>query len=170
MARNNEKNYGVLNRLYLQNNYKEHKERPTLNTLHTAKAIRRWIPVIKSDIQYCLHHLSGVRNYPEYKIKEYQKRLEMLQDEYQCFVEKHRELDPIRSELTTPGDIHSYIPKKQLKKKRKRNNQNNNQDSKKRKMEVPDTIPMPLLDLYPPDPVEDQDEAVTSVEENSCII
>eukprot|EP01112_Ceratiomyxa_fruticulosa_P012515 TRINITY_DN3469_c0_g1_i1.p1 TRINITY_DN3469_c0_g1~~TRINITY_DN3469_c0_g1_i1.p1 ORF type:complete len:144 (+),score=27.66 TRINITY_DN3469_c0_g1_i1:46-432(+) len=112
MARNEEKNVGVLNRLYLQSYYEEQKKkkRPPLHTLSTAAEVRKWIPHIKGEINFCLHHLSGVRNYPEYKINEFKDRLEYVKKEYRKWVNRVLELDP--DYIGTPGDHHAYISKR----------------------------------------------------------
>lgn len=44
----------------------------TQHTLQTAAEVRKWIPSIKRDIFYCLRHLSGIRNYRETKMAEFQ--------------------------------------------------------------------------------------------------
>jgi len=72
----------------------------------------RWIPGIKWEINFCLHHLSGIRNYPDYKIREFQERLEQLRGEYKRWVRKAIELDPDTPGV--PGDPHSYVSKKKM--------------------------------------------------------
>eukprot|EP00026_Physarum_polycephalum_P003734 Phypoly_transcript_03748.p2 GENE.Phypoly_transcript_03748~~Phypoly_transcript_03748.p2 ORF type:complete len:356 (-),score=58.69 Phypoly_transcript_03748:106-1173(-) len=114
MARNEEKNYTILNRLYLENQAKLSKdkkpERPNLNTLTTAAEVKKWIPGIKWEINFCLHHLSGIRNYPDYKIREFQERLEQLKVEYKRWVKRTLELDP--DTIGVPGNPHIYHSKK----------------------------------------------------------
>jgi hypothetical protein len=80
--------------------------------LHTAAEIRQWIPSIKKEIDFCLRHLSGIRNYPDYKIKEFQERLAALETEYKRFVAKCKALDPTMPGV--PGDPHPYISKRKL--------------------------------------------------------
>ncbi len=94
MARNQEKNQTELNRLWLSklhasmiispNKYlisltlilgEKRRGRPKLETLQTAAEIKRWIPSIKTELWFCLRHASGIRNYPDYKIKEFQRTL-----------------------------------------------------------------------------------------------
>lgn len=114
MARNEEKNFTILNRLYLENQAKLSKdkqpERPNLNTLSTASEVKKWIPGIKWEINFCLHHLSGIRNYPDYKIREFQERLEQLKVEYKRWVKRTLELDPYT--IGIPGNPHIYHSKR----------------------------------------------------------
>jgi len=130
MARNEEKNYTILNRLYLENQAKLSKdkqpERPNLNTLNTASEVKRWIPSIKWEINFCLHHLSGIRNYPDYKIREFQERLDQLKIEYKRWVKRTLELDP--DTIGVPGNPHIYHSKRTVQehKMRKRNVQTSN--------------------------------------------
>jgi hypothetical protein len=134
MARNEEKNLSELNRFYLQKLKEKEEEtkekRPHLNTLKSASEIKKWIPSIKSEILFCLRHLSGIRNYPEYKIKEFQERLEYLKREYRRWVKKCLELDP--NTIGIPGEPHAYISeKKNFDKKRKEFNSLHNDNEEK---------------------------------------
>ncbi|ORX91486.1 hypothetical protein K493DRAFT_50386 [Basidiobolus meristosporus CBS 931.73] len=114
MARNSEKQLSGLNRFLRAQEDEFLKEkiqkRPPLKTLNTAAEVRSWIPSIKKDISYCLHHLSGVRNYSEKKIAEFRERLQFLEREYERFVKKVRELDP--DAIGTPGEAHKYYSKR----------------------------------------------------------
>eukprot|EP01127_Copromyxa_protea_P011105 TRINITY_DN2772_c0_g1_i1.p1 TRINITY_DN2772_c0_g1~~TRINITY_DN2772_c0_g1_i1.p1 ORF type:complete len:133 (+),score=22.19 TRINITY_DN2772_c0_g1_i1:23-421(+) len=116
MARNSEKNLAGLNRLWLKEQADKNKKasRPPLGSLKTAAEVRRWIPSIKAEIELCLRHLSGVRNYPEYKIKEFQQRLERLENEHKLFCAKCQKLDPVRASIAEPGKPHAYISKRKL--------------------------------------------------------
>ncbi|KAK9766114.1 hypothetical protein K7432_005045 [Basidiobolus ranarum] len=116
MSRNSEKQLSGLNRFLRAQEEESLKDkiqkRPPLKTLNTASEIKNWIPSIKRDISYCLHHLSGVRNYPEKKISEFQERLELLEREYERFVKKVKVLDP--STIGTPGEAHKYYSKRKF--------------------------------------------------------
>ncbi|KAL3867817.1 hypothetical protein ACJMK2_040664 [Sinanodonta woodiana] len=97
MARNEEKQFGRLNRLYLekekQEYLKKHPQRPKLNSLNSADEIKKWLPSIKTDIDFCLKQ-SQVACYPDTKIKEYSQKIESLSREYKAFLRKHKQLDP----------------------------------------------------------------------------
>ncbi|KAL6043062.1 Dynein intermediate chain 2, ciliary [Balamuthia mandrillaris] len=83
------------------------------HTLRTASEVRQWIPSIKAEMDHCLHHLSGVRNYSDSKIKEFQERLALLQREHKKWVRRVLELDPAAREGGfTPGDPHPYLSKR----------------------------------------------------------
>jgi len=84
------------------------------STLTTANEVKRWIPNIKAEIQFCLHHLSGVRNYPDYKIKEFKERLERLQNEHKRWVRRALELNPSEKYIGVPGEPHAYVSKKRM--------------------------------------------------------
>jgi len=129
MARNSEKNLTVLNRLYLQREAEKNKKekRPPLSRLDTAEEIRKWIPSIKQEINFCLRHLSGIRNYPEYKIREFKERLGSLEKEYKRFVSKCSALDPDTTIFSTPGDPHAYISKRKIQEARKQRIQEESQ-------------------------------------------
>uniref|UniRef100_A0A3B5LQP0 Si:dkey-86e18.1 n=1 Tax=Xiphophorus couchianus TaxID=32473 RepID=A0A3B5LQP0_9TELE len=99
MARNEEKQQGRLNRLWLQKEREEgrlkdvNKRRPKLSTLNSAPSVKKWIPSIKSEIEYCLQQ-SQLPHYPERKIAEFQLHIEALEKEYKSFITKLRALDP----------------------------------------------------------------------------
>ncbi|XP_039984784.1 uncharacterized protein si:dkey-86e18.1 isoform X2 [Xiphias gladius] len=97
MARNEEKQQGRLNRLWLQKEREEgrlrdvHERRPKLSTLHSTSSVKKWIPSIKNDIEYYLQ--SQLSHYPERKIAEFQLHIEALEKEYKSFIAKLRVLD-----------------------------------------------------------------------------
>uniref|UniRef100_A0AAY4CX44 Uncharacterized protein n=1 Tax=Denticeps clupeoides TaxID=299321 RepID=A0AAY4CX44_9TELE len=98
MARNAEKQLGKLNRLWLQKEredgrIKDARPRPKLSSLNSSAAVKRWIPSIKSDMEYYLQQ-SQLSHYPERKIAEFQQHIEELEKEYKRFVRKLRTLDP----------------------------------------------------------------------------
>ncbi|RVE73971.1 hypothetical protein OJAV_G00036730 [Oryzias javanicus] len=99
MARNEEKQQGRLNRLWLQKERQEgrlkdvHERRPKLSSLNSASAVKKWIPSINNEIEYLLQQ-SQLTHYPERKIEEFQLRIEALQKEYKSFIVKLRSLDP----------------------------------------------------------------------------
>ncbi|XP_008405556.1 uncharacterized protein LOC103463759 isoform X1 [Poecilia reticulata] len=99
MARNEEKQQGRLNRLWLQKEREEgrlkdvNKRRPKLSTLNSAPSVKKWIPSIKSEIEYYLQQ-SQLPHYPERKIAEFQLHIEALEKEYKSFLRKLRALDP----------------------------------------------------------------------------
>ncbi|XP_077390494.1 uncharacterized protein LOC144027084 [Festucalex cinctus] len=99
MARNEEKQQGRLNRLWLQKEREEgrlkdvQERRPKLCTLNSASSIKKWIPSIKKDMEYYLQQ-SQLAHYPERKIAEFQLKMEALEREYKHFVTKLRVLDP----------------------------------------------------------------------------
>ncbi|XP_014888391.1 uncharacterized protein LOC106947716 isoform X1 [Poecilia latipinna] len=99
MARNEEKQQGRLNRLWLQKEREEgrlkdvNKRRPKLSTLNSAPSVKKWIPSIKSEIEYYLQQ-SQLPHYPERKIAEFQLHIEALEKEYKSFISKLRALDP----------------------------------------------------------------------------
>ncbi|XP_041647718.1 uncharacterized protein si:dkey-86e18.1 isoform X2 [Cheilinus undulatus] len=98
MARNEEKQQGRLNRLWLQKEREEgrlrdaHEQRPRLSALTSASSVKKWIPSIKSEIEYYLQ--SQLTHYPERKIAEFQLHIESLEREYKSFITKLRILDP----------------------------------------------------------------------------
>eukprot|EP01124_Arcella_intermedia_P012044 TRINITY_DN18361_c0_g1_i1.p1 TRINITY_DN18361_c0_g1~~TRINITY_DN18361_c0_g1_i1.p1 ORF type:complete len:240 (+),score=61.83 TRINITY_DN18361_c0_g1_i1:3-722(+) len=148
MARNEEKNLAGLNRLHLKSLAEKEKKktRPPLSQLKTSDEIREWIPSIKTEINFCLRHLSGIRNYPDHKIKEFKQRLEKLQKEHQRFVAKCKALDPDKAKLATPGDLHSYISKHQILNIRENEQQEEVRERPlKRKRKDASEIPTPLL-------------------------
>ncbi|XP_053287346.1 uncharacterized protein si:dkey-86e18.1 isoform X2 [Pleuronectes platessa] len=99
MARNEEKQQGKLNRLWLQKEREEgrlrdgHERRPKLSTLNSASSVTKWIPSIKKEIEYYLQQ-SQLSHYPERKIAEFQLCIEALEKEYKRFITKLRALDP----------------------------------------------------------------------------
>ncbi|XP_071983547.1 uncharacterized protein [Engystomops pustulosus] len=99
MARNEEKQLGRLNRLWLQKERKEGRvrdvsgERPRLSALHSAAEVRRWIPSIKREMEYYLEQ-SQLTHYSDRKIEEFQEKIESLKKEYQSYLWKVRRLDP----------------------------------------------------------------------------
>ncbi|XP_077573983.1 uncharacterized protein LOC144197201 [Stigmatopora nigra] len=99
MARNEEKQQGRLNRLWLQKEREEgrlkdvRERRPKLCTLNSATSVKKWIPSIKKDMEYYLQQ-SQLTHYPERKLAEFQLKLEALEREYKRFIIKLRELDP----------------------------------------------------------------------------
>ncbi|XP_077440787.1 uncharacterized protein LOC144062878 isoform X2 [Vanacampus margaritifer] len=99
MARNEEKQQGRLNRLWLQKEREEgrlkdvQERRPKLCTLNSASSIKKWIPSIKKDMEYYLQQ-SQLAHYPERKIAEFQLKMEALEREYNSFLTKIRVLDP----------------------------------------------------------------------------
>ncbi|XP_072294702.1 uncharacterized protein [Eucyclogobius newberryi] len=99
MARNEEKQQGRLNRLWLQREREEgrlkdaRETRPKLFTLNTAASVKKWIPSIKNEIEYYLQQ-SQLTHYPERKIAEFRLKIEALEKEYKHFITKLRVLDP----------------------------------------------------------------------------
>ncbi|XP_078074614.1 uncharacterized protein LOC144497355 [Mustelus asterias] len=99
MARNEEKQLGKLNRLWLQREKEEgrlreiHQNRPKLSSLTSAVEVKKWIPSIKTEIEYYLQQ-SQLSHYSEKKIKEFQDHIEELKKEYQRYLWKLRRLDP----------------------------------------------------------------------------
>ncbi|KAM6938854.1 uncharacterized protein PEZ65_005074 [Lycodopsis pacificus] len=99
MARNEEKQQGKLNRLWLQKEREEgrlkdvHERRPKLSTLNSVSSVKKWIPSIKNEIEYYLQQ-SQLSHYPERKIAEFQLHIEALEREYKRFITKLRVLDP----------------------------------------------------------------------------
>ncbi|XP_077464197.1 uncharacterized protein LOC144079361 [Stigmatopora argus] len=99
MARNEEKQQGRLNRLWLQKEREEgrikdvRERRPKLCTLNSTTSVKKWIPSIKKEMEYYLQQ-SQLTHYPERKLAEFQLKLEALEREYKRFIIKLRELDP----------------------------------------------------------------------------
>ncbi|XP_026161258.1 uncharacterized protein LOC113129467 [Mastacembelus armatus] len=99
MARNEEKQQGRLNRLWLQKEREEGRlkdvrdRRPKLSALNSASSVKKWIPSIKNEIEYYLQQ-SQLSHYPERKIAEFQLHIEALEKEYKRFITKLRALDP----------------------------------------------------------------------------
>ncbi|CAJ0938514.1 unnamed protein product [Ranitomeya imitator] len=84
-------------------------KRPRLAALHTAADIRRWIPSIKSDMEYYLEQ-SQLIHYSDRKIAEFQEKLEVLKKEYQSHLWKLRRLDPSCKEH--PWKLRGYTRKR----------------------------------------------------------
>nr|XP_020487543.1 uncharacterized protein LOC109982587 isoform X1 [Labrus bergylta] len=99
MARNSEKQQGRLNRLWLQREREEGRlrevpeRRPRLSALNSASSVKKWIPSIKSEIEYYLQQ-SQLSHYPERKIAQFQQHIDSLEKEYKSFMSKLRVLDP----------------------------------------------------------------------------
>ncbi|XP_048394683.2 uncharacterized protein si:dkey-86e18.1 isoform X1 [Stegostoma tigrinum] len=116
MARNEEKHLGRLNRLWLQREKEEGRlrgrdqNRPKLSSLTSAVEVKKWIPSIKSEIEYYLQQ-SQLSHYSERKIKEFQDQIEELQKEYQRYLWKLRRLDPSHKEH--PWKPRAYTRKRQ---------------------------------------------------------
>ncbi|XP_063283302.1 uncharacterized protein LOC134568586 isoform X1 [Pelobates fuscus] len=115
MARNEEKQLGKLNRLWLQKEREEGRirdvnhSRPRLSALNTASNVKKWIPSIKSEINYYLEQ-SQLSHYSERKIQEFQDKIETLRKEYQSFLWKLRKLDPSCKEH--PWKLRGYSRKR----------------------------------------------------------
>ena len=114
MARNCEKHFVGLNRVFLEEQWNREKERtrPPLYALKTADEVRKWIPSITKEIDYCLRQLSGARkhDYPENKLNEFEERVEKLRKEHKRFVDKVFELDP--TQQGTPWKERAYVSKR----------------------------------------------------------
>ncbi|XP_051731876.1 uncharacterized protein si:dkey-86e18.1 [Ctenopharyngodon idella] len=99
MARNEEKQFGRLNRLWLQKEREEGRikdvnvSRPKLATLNSVAAVKKWMPSIKKEIEYYLQQ-SQLSHYPERKIDEFRLHIEELEREYKRYLKKLRSLDP----------------------------------------------------------------------------
>uniref|UniRef100_UPI0037E92093 uncharacterized protein isoform X1 n=2 Tax=Semicossyphus pulcher TaxID=241346 RepID=UPI0037E92093 len=99
MARNEEKQQGRLNRLWLQREREEGRlrdvdeRRPRLSALTSASSVKKWLPSIKAEMEFYLQQ-SQLTHYPERKIAQFQLHIEALQREYKSFVSKLRVLDP----------------------------------------------------------------------------
>ncbi|XP_066548326.1 uncharacterized protein LOC136714630 [Amia ocellicauda] len=117
MARNEEKQLGKLNRLWLQRERDEgrikniHEGRPRLSCLNSAPAVKKWIPSIKNEIEYYLQQ-SQLSHYPERKIAEFQRHVEDLGQEYKRFLRKLRALDP--SCRHQPWTLRGYSKRRRL--------------------------------------------------------
>ncbi|XP_078526055.1 uncharacterized protein LOC144798849 isoform X2 [Lissotriton helveticus] len=98
MARNQEKQLGRLNRLWLEKERQDghikdsHRNRPKLSTLNSATEVKKWIPSIKKEIEYFLE--SQLSHYSERKIQEFEEHIEKLRKDYQSHLWKLRRLDP----------------------------------------------------------------------------
>ncbi|XP_062857358.1 uncharacterized protein si:dkey-86e18.1 [Trichomycterus rosablanca] len=126
MARNEEKQLGKLNRLWLQKEKQEgrikdvHVSRPKLATLNSVAAVKKWIPSIKNEIEYYLQQ-SQLSHYPERKIAEFHQQIEQLEKEYKCYLKKLHFLDPTCKHQ--PWSLRAYT---------KRRKESNNQFAAKR--------------------------------------
>ncbi|XP_062412752.1 uncharacterized protein si:dkey-86e18.1 [Sardina pilchardus] len=115
MARNEEKQYGRLNRLWIQKQREEGRikdvqRRPKLSTLNSVTAVRKWMPNIKDEIEYYLQQ-SQLSHYPERKIAEFKLHIEELEREYKRFLNKLRALDP--SHKHHPWTPRAYAKRRQ---------------------------------------------------------
>ncbi|GAB6030511.1 hypothetical protein CHUAL_007373 [Chamberlinius hualienensis] len=131
MARNKEKQYGKLNRLYLQQEQEvlqlRNPKRPRLSTLTTADEIKQWLPSIKRDIDFNLKQ-TEVICYSEDKVSELRNEVDRLENEYKQFIRKMKQLDssiedipwterPYKSKkrkATDYVDLESSLSKEQL--------------------------------------------------------
>lgn len=97
MARNEEKQFGQLNRLHLQKQkdeeLKRNPRRPKLHMLESAEMIRKWLPSITRDLDFQCKQLA-VPCYPEYVVDNINKQISALKSEYHAFVNKLRSLEP----------------------------------------------------------------------------
>ncbi|KAM4641580.1 uncharacterized protein O3C94_015919 isoform 2-T2 [Discoglossus pictus] len=79
------------------------------SALHNAADVKKWIPSIKNEIEYCLEQ-SQLVHYSERKIQEFQERIETLKKEYQSYLWKLRRLDPSYKEH--PWKLRGYTRKR----------------------------------------------------------
>ncbi|RDD38006.1 hypothetical protein TrispH2_010625 [Trichoplax sp. H2] len=121
MARNKEKQFSKLNRFLLAKQIEDDeaqgerlisKQRPPLRTLKTAEDVKKWIPSIKRELDYYLQQISGVRNYPEVKIKEFREKVDNLEIEHKRFIKKVYQLEP--QTIDEPWKPRAYRSKKRL--------------------------------------------------------
>ena len=116
MARNSEKHFVGLNRVFLNKQWEKEREqkRPHLDTLTTAADVRKWIPSIKKDLDYYLRQLSGARmhEYPPSKIEEFEQKVKYLEQNHKMFVKKVLELDSNQSGI--PWEPKVYISKRKI--------------------------------------------------------
>ncbi|KAK7133353.1 hypothetical protein R3I94_015280 [Phoxinus phoxinus] len=116
MARNEEKQFGRLNRLWLQKEREEGRikdvnvSRPKLASLNSVAAVTKWIPSIKKEIEYYLQQ-SQLSHYPERKIDEFRLHIEGLEREYKRYLKKLRTLDP--SCKHKPWEPRAYTKRRQ---------------------------------------------------------
>jgi len=119
MARNCEKHFVGLNRVFLEEQWKrdEERKRPPLYQLKTADEVRKWMPSIQKDIEYYLRQLGGARkhDYTETKLKEFEEKVEQLEREHKRFVNKVFELDPSQRAKGVPWQPKGYSSKRKLK-------------------------------------------------------
>ncbi|XP_034256012.1 uncharacterized protein LOC117653999 [Thrips palmi] len=92
MARNYEKNFGRLNRLWLEKTKGKKEKRPRLSTLKTSEEISCWLPSIKDELDFFLKQ-TEVPCYTERKIDECRKHISCLEAEYKAFVRKLHQLN-----------------------------------------------------------------------------
>ncbi|XP_013392754.1 uncharacterized protein LOC106160643 [Lingula anatina] len=115
MARNEEKQFGRLNRLILQKEkeeqLKKNPPRPRLDTLNAPEEIKKWIPSLQKDIDFNLKQ-SQVPCYPESKIQEYKDNVNKYERLYKAFLKKLKTLDPTASEGDAPWNDRPYSGKK----------------------------------------------------------
>ncbi|KAJ3599405.1 hypothetical protein NHX12_033368 [Muraenolepis orangiensis] len=96
-----------------------------VSTLNSASSVKKWIPSIKSEIEYYLQQ-SQLAHYPERKITEFQLCIQDLEIEYKRFVTKLRALDPTcKRQPWTPraysrkrADTQDSLPSTTIKKQR----------------------------------------------------
>jgi hypothetical protein len=120
MARNCEKKLATLNRYVLAkekdgksaNGVSFKKSRPPLKSLKTADDLKKWMPSITKEIDYCLSQIecSVRRNYADKMVEEFESRIEELQKEYKSFTRKVHELDP--STKGVPWTDREYAPRR----------------------------------------------------------
>ena len=118
MARNCEKHFVGLNRVFLEEQWKrdEERKRPPLHHLKTAAEVRKWMPTIQKDIEYYLRQLGGARkhDYTETKLKEFEEKVAALEREHKRFVSKVFELDPSQRAKGVPWAPKGYSSKRKL--------------------------------------------------------
>ena len=119
MARNSEKNLSRLNRYVLakerQTIAKPMKigsfksSRPPLKALKSVEEVKRWMPNITKEIDYCLSQIecSVRRNYSDKMVEEFEERVESLQKEYKSFISRVYQLDP--STKGVPWKAREYV-------------------------------------------------------------
>ncbi|XP_078574941.1 uncharacterized protein LOC144861096 isoform X2 [Branchiostoma floridae x Branchiostoma japonicum] len=130
MARNEEKHFGKLNRLILQKQREEERQRnpprPKLGSLHTAAEVKRWIPSIQKEIDFNLKQCA-VPHYPEKKIAEFQAEVDRLHFEYKRFIRRLKELDPGCKEI--PWQPRAYSKKREREEENRVNNYRHKESS-----------------------------------------
>ena len=120
MARNSEKNLSRLNRYVLakERQTKPMKSgsfkssRPPLKALKSVEEVKRWMPDITKEIDYCLSQIecSVRRNYSDKMVEEFEERVENLQKEYKSFISRVYQLDP--STKGVPWKAREYVPQR----------------------------------------------------------
>lgn len=135
MARNSEKHFVGLNRVFLNEQWDREKEkkRPHLDTLTTAADVRKWIPSIKDELDYCLRQLGGARKheYPPAKLAEFEERVKRLEKQHKLFVKKVRELDS--SQVGIPWEPRGYVSKRKQEKESEDKNEGEGPKRKQKK-------------------------------------